>query len=48
MIVFMLIALGMMLGFVTANFDVTAAFLEGLTDYIQYAKLPREVGGIRV
>jgi hypothetical protein len=48
MIVFMLMCIGMMLGFTIANFDVTAAFLEGLTDYIQYAKLPREVGAIRV
>jgi hypothetical protein len=43
-IVFLLLALAANRGYVFKGFDVTAAFLEGYNDYIQYCRLPKELG----
>jgi hypothetical protein len=48
MIVLLLLSIGKTLEWIIANFDVTAAFLEGLNDYIQYCRLPKELGNLRV
>jgi hypothetical protein len=48
LIVFLLLHIGASFNYTIANFDVTAAFLEGKTDYKQYARLPKEVEHLRV
>ena len=46
--VFMLLHLGAHLKSTIAGFDVTAAFLEGKNDFLQYCRLPPELGGMRL
>lgn len=48
LLVFILVLLGACFGFDFATFDVSAAFLEGLSDFVNYARLPAILGGHRV
>lgn len=47
-VVFLLMQLGTYFGLEFASFDVSAAFLEGKSDFVNYARLPSILGGHRV
>ncbi len=47
-VTFIAIQVGAMYGMEFSSFDVTAAFLEGKNDFQNFARLPKELGGLRV
>lgn len=47
-VVLIAIQIGAMYGFKFAQFDVSAAFLEGKNDFKNFARLPAALGGLRV
>jgi hypothetical protein len=47
-VIFVLLSIGANQGMNISGFDVTAAFLEGKNDCVQYCRLPKELGGYRL